>query len=173
MEPLEEDVLLENQNPAFIVDFFVEVGNFFKNYGWYTLLAFIGVVYIYAKLRPYIERYLKQKEDAEYAARYHKNPDVFSARLSAMEAARQMMQENLNKQAEEYKIKQQQKEEQKRQEWLDRQVGANITGHKLGRSENPEGKKSFKPEYNPLMGGSGSNYRAPKRSACSGGGCGK
>lgn len=62
------------------------------------------------------------------------------------------------------------KEEKKKEERMKKLEESLPPGQKLGDGKN---SKTWREEYNPLMNsGSGSTYRAPKRSACSGGGCG-
>lgn len=77
MEVFDYDVNTYNKQITCTCGLNIAVGDFFKNYGWYTLVACIGLIYIYSKLQPYIERYLKQKEEAEYAAMYHKSKFYF------------------------------------------------------------------------------------------------
>ncbi|XP_023020902.1 selenoprotein S [Leptinotarsa decemlineata] len=144
----------------------------FEDYGWYILLSLVLLIYVYQKLlKSAIDEYQEKKDEAEYSAKYHKNPDLLSERLIAQEKRTLKLQEKYNKDAEEYQKKIQEREARKREEILEK--FGNESGHRLGPSADDKTKKSFKPEYSPLMGGgSSSNYRPPRRSACSRGGCG-
>ncbi|KAG5867678.1 hypothetical protein JTB14_020188 [Gonioctena quinquepunctata] len=144
----------------------------FENYGWYILISLAILAYIYQKsLKSYIDQYKKRKEEAEYSAKYHKNPDLLSARVTAQEVRTLELQKKYQKDAEEHKKKMEEREARKREELLEKY--GHEGGKKLGSSNDQKPDSSFKPEYNPLMGsGSSSNYRPPRRSACSRGGCG-
>uniref|UniRef100_A0AAR5QHH7 Selenoprotein S n=1 Tax=Dendroctonus ponderosae TaxID=77166 RepID=A0AAR5QHH7_DENPD len=154
-----------------------------QTYFWHILIGAIAFYYLFTKfLGPALgklygsyEQYRKRKEISEYEAKYHKNPDLFAARLSAQQAAAQKLQEKYDKDAREYREKLIEKEARKRQE-VENLLNQSDKGHRLGNS-NDKGKdesKPFRPEYHPLMGpGSSSNYRPPKKSKCGGGGCGK
>ncbi|CAG9857465.1 unnamed protein product [Phyllotreta striolata] len=141
------------------------------NYGWYMLISLVITFYLYDKyLRSLVRSYKAEKDEAEYSAKYHKNPDLLSERLRAQEKRTLELQEKYKRDLELFKQKQQEKEEKKVNELLDKY---NNGGNTLGPSTSKR-SQSFKPEYNPLMGsGSSSTYKAPKRSACGGGGCGK
>ncbi|CAH1955989.1 unnamed protein product [Acanthoscelides obtectus] len=139
----------------------------FENYGWYILFTTIGCAYVYQNyLKPHIDKFMQKKEEEAYSAKYHKDPDVLVSRLTAQERRTNELQEKYKREAEEYKKKMEEREAKKKEAQLEK-LG-NEGGKKLGSD-----KKSFRPEYNPLMGsGSVSSYRPPRRSACSGGGCG-
>nr|CAI5849973.1 unnamed protein product [Callosobruchus analis] len=158
---LEEDLTHNNSNFASPV---IEI---FENYGWYILFTTIGCTYLYQNfLKPQIEKVRQKKEEENYAAKYHKDPDLLVSRLTAQERRINELQEKYKREAEEYKKRMEEKEAKKKEAELEK------LGNKGGRKLGSE-KKSFRPEYNPLMGsGSVSSYRPPRRSACSGGGCG-
>ncbi|RZC39719.1 selenoprotein S B-like [Asbolus verrucosus] len=119
------------------------------------------------------EKYKQHKFDREYAAKYHKNPDVFAAHVNAQQLWAEKMQEKYNKENEEYQKKMKEKKERKEQELAEKYGMAG--GHVLGGGKKDDSKpNALRPDYNPLMGaGNSSNYRPPRRSPCGGGGCGK
>ncbi|XP_044269208.1 selenoprotein S-like [Tribolium madens] len=141
-----------------------------ETYGWYLLIACIALIVIYQKtLKSYIQKFREYKFERDYAAKYHKNPDVFAAHVNAQQQWAQKLQEKYNKESEEYQRKMKEKEEKKREE-LQRKYEPS-GGHVLGRKDDTS---NLRPGYNPLMGaGSSSNYRPPRKSPCGGGGCGR
>ncbi|KAJ8940315.1 hypothetical protein NQ318_014389 [Aromia moschata] len=150
-----------------IRDSFISI---FEDYGWYILLFGVVLAYVYHNvLKSYISNFQKYRDDQEYVAKYHKDPDLFVARQVAQQQSAMKLQEKYRKDAEEYQKRLEQKEAKKKEELMKKFNGDG--GQKLGSGS--QENSSFKPEYNPLMGsGSGSNYRPPRRSACSRGGCG-
>ncbi|XP_066254186.1 selenoprotein S-like [Euwallacea similis] len=167
---------------------FAQMWSIFQTYGWHMLFVGIIIYYAYTRilkllLQKACERYRKyrnSKEDAKYAAKYHKDPDLFSSQVSAQQEAAQRLQEKYDLQAKEYQEKLKKKEERKRQEVLNLLNQSNNPGHTLGGNESggdnaaSKKSKSLRSEYHPLMGsGNSSNYRPPKKSKCGGGGCGK
>ncbi|CAH1099614.1 unnamed protein product [Psylliodes chrysocephalus] len=157
----------EIEYPSHFSDTISTVVDIIANYGWYILISVVATLYLYEKyLKSRFRTYKSQKEEAEYSAKYHKNPDLLSARLLAQEKRTRELQEKYQRDAEEHKKKLEEREEKRKNELLEKY---NDGGHTLG----PSSSKSFKPEYNPLMGsGSSTNYKPQKRSACSKGGCG-
>ncbi|KAK9512180.1 hypothetical protein O3M35_000655 [Rhynocoris fuscipes] len=144
--------------------FLVKGTDLLVNYGWY--IVGLGIFYLVFrdKINALLDSWYTKRAEREYAAKYHKNPDLGRARLEAMEAARQRMQEELNRKAAEAEIRKKELEEKKRLEKLQRLSG-DTGGNRLG------GAASSK--YNPLMNDSGGRYKPPKRSCCKkGGGCG-
>ncbi|XP_060525949.1 selenoprotein S-like [Cylas formicarius] len=148
-------------------------------YGWYlffgcTLLYFIYSRFLKHRLKAVLEAYdghKKSREDREYSAKYHKNSDLYAARISAQQKHAQKLQEQYDQQAKEYQEKMQIREDKKRQEALDKLEGGS-SGRRLGGKQEAR-PRTLRPDYNPLMGPGGSNYRPPKRGKCGGGGCGK
>jgi len=153
---------------------------FTQNYAWYMIFGGLVLYYVSSKfLRPVLEsvfgtyeNYKKTKEEWEYNAKYHKDPDLFASRISSQQAYVQKLQEKYEQEVKDHQAKLKEKQEQKRQE-AERLLSQQ--GHRLGgHTDNDDSKpKSLRPEYNPLMGPGSSNYRPPKRSKCGGGGCGK
>ncbi|XP_015185492.1 PREDICTED: uncharacterized protein LOC107071214 [Polistes dominula] len=141
--------------------------------GWYIVASSIVLWYTY----PYIkDKYIKwkiKKDEEEYAAKYHKNPDIALQTALKIEAARQKMQEDYTKQT--LIVKKQMEELKKKEKEAGNCQDGNILGHgskdEASTSKGPK-SKSFKSEYNPLMGDSSRGYRPPKRSCCGKGGCG-
>lgn len=156
-----KNMLLIDYYNGFLNDVFDTV----YEYGWYFLALGLGLAYVYyTYLDPWIQERIKKNEEARYAAEIHKNPDAYRAKQLGMDAARQKMQEEYAKQNEQYRKKQEELEEQRNIERLDR-VAHVSTGEKLGKSD--DSKKSFKAEYNPLMGaGTSGGYRPPKKGCC-------
>ncbi|XP_043491793.1 uncharacterized protein LOC122517463 [Polistes fuscatus] len=133
--------------------------------GWY-IVALLGVIwYSYPYIQDKYTRWKVKKDEEEYAAKYHKNPDLLQQRLLEMEASRQRMQEEYTKSTLATKEKEEERM-QKKKEDVSNFVDGNILGPIRPKS------KSLKPEYNPLMGDSSRGYRPPKRSCCGKGGCG-
>jgi len=157
---------------------------------WLLLIIAIVVYKLWQKVKPSImERYydyIERKKEEEYAARYHKNPDEFRQKMEAMDAARMAMQEKYDRDAMEWAEKQREKEERRRQQdiqdWEDHKQGKGYKNAEKGGEDSQrealkkqaaiKGKKGFKQEYNPLMGGSGGGggYRPSPRSSGLGGG---
>lgn len=143
--------------------------------GWY-IVALLGIGwYTYPYIQDKYTKWKIKRDEQEYAAKYHKNPDLLQQRLSELEAARQKMQEEYQKATLAAKEKE---EEQKRKKQEEINKLLNVP-QKLGGERNNEPStsrgpksKSLKPEYNPLMGDSSRGYRPPKRSCCRKGGCG-
>ncbi|XP_014608725.1 PREDICTED: uncharacterized protein LOC106789211 [Polistes canadensis] len=142
--------------------------------GWY-IVALLGVIwYFYPYIQDKYTRWKVKKDEEEYAAKYHKNPDLLQQRLLEMEASRQRMQEEYIKSTLAVKEKEEERMQKKKED-----VSNFLDGNILGRGSKDEAStsrgpksKSLKPEYNPLMGDSSRGYRPPKRSCCGKGGCG-
>ncbi|XP_050293519.1 selenoprotein S A-like [Anthonomus grandis grandis] len=150
---------------------------FIQNYGWHMLFGGIILYYVYKQFIKGMlksaflgyDSYKKKKDEAQYAAKYHKDPDLFAARLSAQQERAQKLQEKYDEEAKIHQAKLKEKEAKKQQEVLRLLEQSGQAGHKLGEGSS----KSFRPDYHPLMGpGTSSNYRPPKRTKCGGGGCG-
>ncbi|CAG9789746.1 unnamed protein product [Diatraea saccharalis] len=157
----EEHIVQENTmtNP---VTFVLQ---FLASYGWYIIGASAALLYVCHKLRPRYEQWKQAREDAEY----HKDPDKALARMEAIQRARDKQQQLLLEASQRALEQQKEREERKRQEMaerLEKYGAATQAGHRLGTGGD---------DYLPLSGGGGgaSSYRAPKRSACGGGGCGR
>jgi len=169
-------VAFESENSP---SMFASVYYIFENYGWYILIASVVAAIVYSKkLKPHVEKYKQYKFEQEYAAKYHKNPDLLSAHVDGQQRWANKLQEKYNKQTEKYQNKLKEKEERKRQELIDKYGTADgfvLGGRREQKEDDNKAKKNtLKPDYNPLMGpGSSSRYRPPRRSACGGGGCGR
>ncbi|XP_051162503.1 uncharacterized protein LOC127282366 [Leptopilina boulardi] len=139
--------------------------------GWYL----VGLCFILLMASSYLQEkynsWKSKKDEAEYSAKYHKDPDIVYQRLTAIEDARNRMQEKYNQDSETCKQKAEENKERKRQELLNSSDGKN-NGYKLGGSTSDSKSRLLKQEYNPLMGNSSRGYRPPKRSCCGKGGCG-
>ncbi|CAH2987479.1 unnamed protein product [Chilo suppressalis] len=158
------DQVYEERQEATMTNPLTFVLQFVATNGWYIVGAAAALLYLGNKLRPRYEQWKQAREDAEY----HKNPDVALARMEAIQRAREKQQQLLLEASQQALQQQKEREERKRQELVERLEkygAATQQGHKLGTPGD---------DYLPLSGGaSTSSYRAPKRSACSKGGCGR
>ncbi|NXN07236.1 SELS protein, partial [Indicator maculatus] len=139
----------------------VAVGSLLSNYGWYILLA---VVAIYLLIQRISQSLASRPNSQPGAADAAVEPDVVVRRQEALAAARLRMQEELNAQAEIYKEKQRQLEEQKRRQkiamWESMQEGKSYKGNlRLNQQEVESGASASstvpksKPNKKPLRGG--------------------
>ncbi|XP_076457760.1 selenoprotein S-like [Babylonia areolata] len=177
----EEPDILQNETPESLTGAVSAGFAFLQQYGWFLLLGVVVVLYLKSRfLQPRLDSWQQQREDASY-----KKMDEGKAQsqLEAMERARQRMQEQLDRQAAEYKLKQKEKEEKARQEkiadWERHQEGKGYRS-KIRAKEEEEGPSQPKPkpkkplrsdDYNPLMGTSGgASFRPPRRGPSTGGG---
>ncbi|KAK0092274.1 hypothetical protein PV326_001799 [Microctonus aethiopoides] len=136
--------------------------------GWYILAVAVALFFASPYIKEKYSNWRTKKDEEEYYAKYHKNPDLFEERLTAVEAARRKMQEKYNEQAEIAKEKEEAKKELKRQQLLKLTNNLN-NGNKLGIADNgPSSSKSstLRNDYNPLMGDTNRGYKPPKRSCC-------
>ncbi|XP_012228598.1 selenoprotein S-like [Linepithema humile] len=144
--------------------------------GWY--LVAVAVIAYYAF--PHIEEKYKSWKLArsqQNGTAINKKTDQIPQLSANVELARQKMQEVYNKNSVLAQVKEEEEKEKKRQKILKLLENKNV-GQKLGSTPDDEmpstsaKSKSFKSEYNPLMGDSSRGYRPPKRSCCKKGGCG-
>ncbi|NXA05486.1 SELS protein, partial [Sapayoa aenigma] len=136
------------------------VGSVLSSYGWFILLAAVAVYLLVQK----VSRSLAARPSGRLgAADAAEEPDVVVRRQEALAAARLRMQEELNAQAERYKEKQRQLEEEKRRQriamWESMQEGKSYKGNlKLTQQEAEPGASTSaipksKPNKKPLRGG--------------------
>ncbi|KAL8587223.1 hypothetical protein ACOMHN_013307 [Nucella lapillus] len=114
MEPPEAEPVPQNETPESVTGVLSSGLGVVQQYGWFLLLAVIALLFLKKRfVEPRLNQWQQQKEDASY-----KKMDAgkSQSQLEAMERARQRMQEQLDQQAAEYKLKQQEKEEKARQE---------------------------------------------------------
>lgn len=163
------------------------VGALLSSYGWYILLACVAIYLIVQKISPYLRMRPSSQQGTIGAA---VEPDMVVRRQEALLASRLRMQEELNAQAERYKEKQRQLEEQKRRQkiemWESMQEGKSYKGNlKLSQQEAesgastssavPKSKPNKKPlrggGYNPLSGEGGGtcSWRPGRRGPSAGG----
>ncbi|CAM4530628.1 unnamed protein product [Lepidochelys olivacea] len=147
------------------------VGWLLASYGWCILFGCVAVYLVVQKLA---EKMRAQRRNRPNAAGAPLEPDVVVRQQEALAAARFRMQEELNEQAEKYKEKQRQLEEEKRRQkiaiWESMQEGKSYKGNlKLNQQEIestasasstvPKPKPNKKPlrggSYNPLSGEGG------------------
>ncbi|NXX93356.1 SELS protein, partial [Centropus bengalensis] len=137
------------------------VGSLLANYGWYLLLA---AVVIYFLIQKVFRSWADGPSNQSGAAGVSVEPDVVVRRQEALAAARFRMQEELNAQAERYKEKQRQLEEEKRRQkiamWESMQEGKSYKGNlKLNQQAEESGASTSstvlksKPNKKPLRGG--------------------
>nr|XP_023408621.1 LOW QUALITY PROTEIN: selenoprotein S [Loxodonta africana] len=141
--------------------FFFSVGSLLATYGWYLVLSgvllFVVIQKLSARLRALRQRHLDRAAAAV-------EPDVIVKQQEALAAARLKMQEELNAQAEKYKEKLRQLEEEKRRQkiemWDSMQEGKSYRGNarKPQEEDNPGPSTSSvlpkrKPDRRPLRGG--------------------
>uniref|UniRef100_A0A2H1VGU8 SFRICE_005282 n=1 Tax=Spodoptera frugiperda TaxID=7108 RepID=A0A2H1VGU8_SPOFR len=166
MDPLmEEEIFAEEQTSTSLFSPVTSAFQFLAAHGWFVLGGIAVAAYIYHKLRPTLDRWRQQREDAEY----HKNPDIALARMEAVQRAREAQQQKLLADSQRALELQKEREERKRAELAERleKYGAAAGGHRLGERKDEN-------DYLPLSGGaSTSSYRPPKKSKCGGGGCGR
>jgi len=160
---------------------------------WALLILMFLTYKLYKKFKPFITEPILEKwsqwqikrEEQEEAAKYKKNPDEFKRKMESMEQARLRMQEKYNEDAKAIALKNYELEERKRekdiQDWDDHlqgkayksraKSGIDREREALEQQARLKGKKGFKPDYNPLMGGGGGGgYRPAPRRGASGGG---
>lgn len=145
--------------------------------GWYLVAILISLWYASPYIREKFTSWKRKKDEHEYAAKYHKNPDLLHERLSAVEASRQKMQEEYRQKALIAQEQEKERKEKKKEETaklLEKESGSRRLGNSEDSSSRPTGPKShsFRQEYNPLMGDGSRGYRPPKRTCCGKGGCG-
>ncbi|KAM9586310.1 selenoprotein S [Trichechus inunguis] len=166
----------------------VTVGSLLATYGWYIvligILLFVVIQKLSARLRALRQRHLDRAAAAM-------EPDIVVKQQEALAAARLKMQEELNAQAEKYKEKLRQLEEEKRRQkiemWDSMQEGKSYRGNarKLQEEDNPGSSTSSVPPkrqpdrkplrrggYNPLSGEGGGtcSWRPGRRGPSSSGG---
>uniref|UniRef100_A0A8V0ZG01 Selenoprotein S n=1 Tax=Gallus gallus TaxID=9031 RepID=A0A8V0ZG01_CHICK len=142
------------------------VGALLSSYGWYILLACVAIYLIVQKISPYLRMRPSSQQGATGAA---VEPDMVVRRQEALLASRLRMQEELNAQAERYKEKQRQLEEQKRRQkiemWESMQEGKSYKGNLKLKAESGASTSSAvpksKPNKKPLRGGGNASGTPP------------
>lgn len=169
MDMDEEIIYADEEETSYfesITDYLWNFLGFVQNNGWYFLAFIILLAYLFPKLWPHYLKWLEQRAVAAYDADIKKNPDLFKQKQEELQKARVKFQEEYEKNAK-IALEKQKEKERKLLEEKRALLNNGTAGQSINRSKNS------KTDYNPLMGsGSGSNYRPPRRSACSGGGCG-
>ncbi|XP_076642997.1 uncharacterized protein LOC143353500 [Halictus rubicundus] len=162
----------------FEVSYITMIWNAVASVGWYIVAILISLWCASPYIREKYTNWKTRKEEQDYAAKYHKNPDLLQERLSAVEASRQKMQQEYYEKCALAQKDREERAERKREAARSAEVQSGSLGHRLGtetddRLSFPKGKSnSMKKEYNPLMGDNSRGYRPPKRSCCGKGGCG-
>jgi len=183
VETVEDDVFYENQRkPTSPVDtstdYLNDLFTIVSSNAWFIVLVGVALYFLWQKFKG---------ANSSRSSGPQLSPDEVYARQEAMESIRRKMQEQYDLKAQEFAVKQKEKEEKLRQEKL---KNLEKYGTVLGKSsktiaaetntdENAAAikrkteKAKFKPEYNPLMGtasGSGAYFRPARRSGPAGGG---
>jgi len=181
VETVEDDVFYESQRPSShtsgSTDHLNNIFTLVTSNGWLIVMVGIVLYFLWQKF---------QGVSSSRSSGPQLSPEEVFARQEAMEARRRIMQEQYDLKAQEFAVKQKEKQEKLRQEKLknlenygtvlgrgsknataDTSVDENATAIKR-KTE----KSKFRPEYNPLMGGSGSGayFRPARRSGAAGGG---
>ncbi|XP_013420916.1 selenoprotein S [Lingula anatina] len=175
---------ITNETPAFVWEYlYFPAVSFLKQYGWFVILGLIVITFLWHKIKPHLQQWLKKIEDQKEYTRYKDDPDLAQRRFEAMEKSRKALQEQLDRQAEVYTEKQKEIEEKKRQlkiqDWDNHLQGKGYRSKvKPGQPtdmENQQPKPKKKnvyrtSDYNPLMGSSsGTTFRPPRRGGAGGG----
>lgn len=174
-----EDVVhpptLEQNNPWFLSQVVFFVTSFVVQNGWLCVGLAIACYYLWTKFQPKVQELKARRERDNEAAEYHKDPDKFMAKERAIAAARQRMQDDYNKKSEqnleELKLREEQKRQQKLEEYAHLPAGRRINETNNSASSNTvtkkkdTGKPKLRPEYNPLMSdtSSSSGFRPSRR----------
>lgn len=162
----------------FQVSYITMIWSAVASMGWYIVAILISLWYASPYIREKYINWKMKKEEQEYAAKYHKNPDLLQQRLSAVEASRQKMQQEYYEKCTLTQKDREERAERKREASRLADAQSGVLGHRLGTEADdrlpfPKGKpNTMKKEYNPLMGDNSRGYRPPKRSCCGKGGCG-
>jgi len=168
---MEEQTIYEDKEFSYIDKLYNisdSTTEFIQNNGWYFLALVILLAYFIYKFWPHYIKWSKQRAEDAYEAEIKKNPDLFKQKQEELQKARLKFQEEYEKKAK-IAIEKQKEKDNKILEEKKALLNNGTTGQTINKSE----KSKYRPDYNPLMGsGSGSNYRRPRRSPCSGGGCG-
>ncbi|XP_059095703.1 selenoprotein S-like [Tigriopus californicus] len=156
---------------------------------WYVVFVAVLAFVIYQRFKDLFDakwaRWQRELQERHEQAQLKKNPDLFRAKMEAMEAARRRMQDKYDQESREAVAKMKEREEEKRQQqiqdWENLQQGKGYRNKVkvaeaefsdgVNRSSQAKKKSAFRPEYNPLMGGAGgsSGYRPSRRRANAGG----
>ncbi|XP_067411689.1 selenoprotein S [Emydura macquarii macquarii] len=137
------------------------VGSLLSGYGWYLLFGCVALYLVALKLA---EKRRARRGNRPEAAGPQLEPDMVVRQQEALVAARFRMQEELNAQAEKYKEKQRQLEEEKRRQkiamWESMQEGKSYKGNLKVNQQEIESDASAsstvpkpKPNKKPLRGG--------------------
>lgn len=165
-----------NDNGEFEVSYFTMIWTTIESVGWYIVAILIALWFASPSIREKYTKWKLKRDELEYAAKYHKNPDLMQQRLSAVEASRQKMQQEYIEKCALTQAQKDKEEQEKRKKEASKSVNVHGLGQILGSEpDNLSAEKkpnSFKKEYNPLMGDNSRGYRPPKRSCCGKGGCG-
>ncbi|KAJ8252354.1 hypothetical protein COCON_G00216660 [Conger conger] len=176
---IKTETTLENQDLSFLHQY---VGVYVADYGWILLLLCMGVYLLIEHLSKRISRH-----EAQSSSLADEDTLAVVRRQEALEASRRRMQEALDAKAVEFKEKQQEMEEEKRNQklemWDSMQQGKSYKGNakSLGSTGEASTSTMVKPKsnkkplrssgYNPLTGeGGGACAFRPGRRGPSGGG---
>ncbi|KAG8193645.1 hypothetical protein JTE90_024009 [Oedothorax gibbosus] len=159
-----------NPTPEPVQSFFDQAIGLLSAYGWTILFVVVVANLLWSHFYPKYRRWRERQEDQRQEAEYKRDPSLIIARDEAMSRARQRLQEEHDRLAQEFLAKEKEKEEKKRQEKL-----ALMESLAYGKPKPSSGNTTgggLRQEYNPLMGGGGGfcGYRPSRRGGSSGGG---
>ncbi|XP_005990197.1 selenoprotein S isoform X2 [Latimeria chalumnae] len=160
---------LEQQGLEFLQQ---TVGNLFSDYGWYILFGCAAVLLFIQKFRGRMGALVQRRSDSSQVT---VDPTLVVKQQEALEASRRRMQEELDAQAEKYKERQKQLDEEKRRQkiemWESMQEGKSYKGNAKLSQETRESSSSAvpksKPDKKPLRGGGYSPLSGDGGGTCS------
>merc|ERR1719370_782357 len=118
---------LQNETPQLLSTGVGLVVSVVESYGWFLLIGFLLVIFLYQKFRPSYEKWKREQNDRQEEELRKKNPDRSYAIQLSMEQARMKMQERVTVDAEAKRIRDAEIAEKKRlekiQEWENHKQG--------------------------------------------------
>lgn len=145
---------------------FAIVLEFMQLYGWYVLGACLFLTYVFLKTHPDWDQWLQMV--LLEGSRCHKGASrSVAVRMHAVENVRRQQQQALTEASQRALEIEKERQRRKKEENARRlKKYSNASGSRLGTD--------YSDDYFPLSGDGGSQtFKAAKRSACSGGGCGR
>jgi len=167
---------------------------FYISNPWFLLFLAVCLYSLFSKYRSSLEeryenwKFSRQQEND--AQEIQNNPELYRAKMEAMDAARRKLQEKYNSDTSDWiekeKIKEEERRKQKLEEMENLMAGkgyrnkakvseaewqSGAAGSSSSTKSNATKKSTFKSDYNPLMGSSGGSvgYRPSRRGPSAGG----
>lgn len=151
------------------------VGDYYSNFLYsylisspWLIVAFIALMYyVYVNyMADRLAEWKRKREEEKEAEDMKKNPDLYRARMEAVEKNRLRLQEKYNADASRLKEKELAKEEEKRKEKME-----NYEAYLKGETSQKKKNNLTNDDYNPLMGsGPSCSFRPGRRSQPAAGG---